>query len=103
MGLNRPSRAAMSEGKPKMLAPIIVLSIRAARLHRPIVRLSRDVVPPRPLPNLLAVVAVRFSASLRRQLLTNVCFEFRKSSPAYHAFLSHVGAQHSCAPARHDS
>src|SRR6266404_3824071 len=38
MGLNRPSRAAMSEGKPKMLAPIIVLSIRAARLHRPIVR-----------------------------------------------------------------
>jgi hypothetical protein len=39
-GLHFPRRAAISAGKPKMLAPIMVLTISAARLQRPMVRTS---------------------------------------------------------------
>jgi hypothetical protein len=39
-GLHFPSRAAINAGKPKMLAPIIVFSINATRLQRPMVRTS---------------------------------------------------------------
>ena len=39
-GLNLPRRAAISAGKPKMLAPTIVLTMSAARLQRPMVRTS---------------------------------------------------------------
>ncbi len=37
-GLSRPRRAAITAGSPKMLPPIMVFSIRAARLQRPIAR-----------------------------------------------------------------
>src|SRR4029077_11929330 len=37
-GLILPSRAAIKEGSPKMLAPIIVFSMSAANPHRPTAR-----------------------------------------------------------------
>src|SRR5215469_4589134 len=37
-GLHLPRRAAISAGRPKMLAPTIVLNMSAARLQRPMVR-----------------------------------------------------------------
>ena len=37
-GLRPPRRAASKDGSPKMLAPIIVLTTSAARLHRPMAR-----------------------------------------------------------------
>ena len=39
-GLNLPRRAAISAGRPKMLAPTMVLTMSAARLQRPMVRTS---------------------------------------------------------------
>ena len=37
-GLHGPRRAAISAGRPKMLAPTMVLTMSAARLQRPMVR-----------------------------------------------------------------